>query len=64
MLAWVRDPGDRGRMLHEINKNIYKKLGQAGIEIPFPQRVLHLASDEQKHSPEPADLRDESGPDQ
>lgn len=64
LLAWVRDPGDRGRMLHEINKNIYKKLGQAGIEIPFPQRVLHLASDEQKHSPEPADLRDESGPDQ
>jgi MscS family membrane protein len=43
LLAWVRDPGDRGRILHEINKNIYKKLGAAGIEIPFPQRVLHMA---------------------
>jgi small-conductance mechanosensitive channel len=46
LLAWVHDPGDRGRILHEINKNIYKKLGQAGIEIPFPQRVLHMASKE------------------
>jgi len=43
LLAWVHDPADRGRILHEINKSIYKKLGAAGIEIPFPQRVLHMA---------------------
>lgn len=63
LLAWVREPGDRGRILHEINKSIYKKLGQAGIEIPFPQRVLHLARDE-KHKQEPAEPQDGSGPDQ
>lgn len=44
LMAWVHDPGDRGRILHEINKSIYKKLGAAGIDIPFPQRVLHMAS--------------------
>jgi MscS family membrane protein len=43
LLAWVHNPADRGRILHEINKSIYKRLGAAGIEIPFPQRVLHMA---------------------
>jgi len=42
LLAWVHNPADRGRILHELNKNIYKKLTQAGIEIPFPQRVVHF----------------------
>ncbi len=46
LLAWVRDPADRGRVLHEINKNIFKRLAAAGIEIPFPQRVVHLAPGE------------------
>ncbi len=42
VLAWVRDPADRGRVLHEINRNIHRKLGEAGIEIPFPQRVVTM----------------------
>ncbi len=42
LMAWVHDPADRGRVLHEINKNILVKLRAAGVEIPFPQRVLHM----------------------
>lgn len=42
LMAWVHDPADRGRVLHEINKNILIHLRAAGIEIPFPQRVLHM----------------------
>jgi small-conductance mechanosensitive channel len=26
-----------------LNTAIYKALGEANIEIPFPQRVVHLA---------------------
>jgi small-conductance mechanosensitive channel len=42
LLAWVQQPADRGRVLHEINRNIHRRLAAAGIEIPFPQRVVHL----------------------
>jgi MscS family membrane protein len=58
LLAWVRHPGDRGRLLHEINKNIYKKLNKAGIEIPFPQRVLHMQASPQPNADEAADAHD------
>lgn len=43
LLFWVHDPADQGRLLHEVNRNIHKKLGSAGIEIPFPQRVVHFS---------------------
>ena len=42
LLFWVRDPGDRGRVTHEVNTSVLKKLRAANIEIPFPQRVVHL----------------------
>ena len=40
LLAWIHDPGDRGRIIHELNTRILKAFRQAGIEIPFPQRVI------------------------
>jgi MscS family membrane protein len=62
LLAWVHDPAVRGRMLHEINKNIYRKLKEAGIEIPFPQRVLHMPrgarKDDGEAAPSPVDKED------
>ena len=43
LLAWIRHPADRGRVLHLINRNIHKRLRAAGIDIPYPQRVLTMA---------------------
>lgn len=40
LMAWIHDPGDRGRIVHELNTRILKLFRQEGIEIPFPQRVV------------------------
>jgi len=42
LLAWVDLPVYRGLVLHELNLRVYKALAAAGIEIPFPQRDLHI----------------------
>ncbi|MFH1032984.1 MAG: mechanosensitive ion channel family protein [Pseudomonadota bacterium] len=42
LLAWVERPADRGLVLHRINRNIFNIFKQQGIQIPFPQRVVHL----------------------
>jgi small-conductance mechanosensitive channel len=41
--SWVDEPFMRGACIDGLNTAIYKVLGQAGIEIPFPQRVVHAA---------------------
>jgi len=42
MLCWIDQPVNRGRMIHELNCVIYKSFQKEGIEIPFPQRDVHL----------------------
>ncbi len=42
LLGWIARPVDRGRVKHELNCNVYKALNKNGIEIPFPQRDLHV----------------------
>jgi len=42
---WVRDLDNRYRVKHELNHTIHKKFGEAGIEIPFPQRVVTLINE-------------------
>lgn len=44
LLAWIDHPELRGRIVHELNKAIYKGLGQADIQIPFPQSDVHIRS--------------------
>jgi potassium-dependent mechanosensitive channel len=44
--AFVDDLGKRLPTLHEINLAINENLAEAGIEIPFPQRDLHVRSDD------------------
>jgi len=47
LLAWVNLDNRLG-VESEINVQINKQLAEAGIEIPFPQRDLHIRSDDTK----------------
>ena len=40
--CWIDDPAVRGLCVDGLNTAFYKMLGQAGINIPFPQRELHF----------------------
>jgi len=42
LLAWVGDPQGRRQVQSDINCAIVKKFRQNGVEIPFPQRDLHV----------------------
>lgn len=44
LLCWVNDPRVRGRMTHDLIKEIYKTFNEQAIQIPFPQRDVHLVS--------------------
>jgi len=45
LLCWVNEPSLRGLVTHELYMKIYKELGRAGIEIPFPQRDVWVRSE-------------------
>lgn len=42
LLSWIARPVDRGRVKHELNCAVYKAFAQNQIEIPYPQRDLHV----------------------
>ena len=42
--AWISDFNDSLRVRSELNQDIENEFQMAGIEIPFPQRDLHLRS--------------------
>ena len=42
LLFWIDKPADRGRIIDEINSTIYKRFMHENIEIPYPQRTLHV----------------------
>jgi MscS family membrane protein len=44
LLAWIDHPEKRGRIRHDLLKNVYKAFGQNNIEIPFPQTDIHVKS--------------------
>jgi MscS family membrane protein len=44
LLAWIDRPVLRGRIRHDLLKDIYNAFIEHGIEIPFPQSDVHLRS--------------------
>ena len=42
LLFWVEKPEMRGRVIDGINGSIYSKFMDENIEIPFPQRTVHI----------------------
>ena len=44
LLAWIDHPEKRGKVKHDLLKNVYKRLNKENIEIPFPQTDIHVRS--------------------
>ncbi len=42
LLCWIKDPAVRGRVIHELNCEVYKQFSKSAIQIPFPQRDLYI----------------------
>jgi MscS family membrane protein len=42
LLCWIERPADRGLVTHELNLDIYRRFTSEEIQIPFPQRDLHI----------------------
>lgn len=42
LMGWIAQPADRGRVQHELNCAVYKAFIAEKIEIPYPQRDLHV----------------------
>jgi len=50
--VFVRTPDDRTPATHELNSAIFEEFRKHGIEIPFPQRDIHLRDMHEKQPPE------------
>ena len=44
LLCWIDRPVDRGRVSHELNCALYRAFQRENIQIPSPQRDLHVRS--------------------
>jgi len=42
VLCWINEPADRGLVGHDLNCEIYRQFKAQEIQIPFPQRDLHI----------------------
>jgi len=42
LLCWIDRPVDRGRIRHELGCSVYRAFNENNVEIPFPQRDLHV----------------------
>jgi small-conductance mechanosensitive channel len=43
--AWIHDIFDQWKIAHDARLYVDKKFAEEGIEIPFPQRVIHMEKD-------------------
>ena len=42
LLLWIEKPSERGKIIDDINSDIYKVFNKNNIHIPYPQRTIHL----------------------
>lgn len=42
LLCWIKRPAERGIVIHKLNHRLIKRFREENIEIPFPQRDLHV----------------------
>ena len=42
LLGWIHEPVLRGRILHELNCEIYRRFRDSGVEIPYPKHDVYL----------------------
>jgi len=42
LLFWIEKPELRGRIIDKVSTNIFWKFKEENIEIPYPQRTLHV----------------------
>jgi potassium-dependent mechanosensitive channel len=52
LLVWTKEPERQFLLTSDLYFSIYEELGQRQIEIPFPQRDLHLRSGTLEFSPQ------------
>lgn len=52
LVFWVNDLENRFRVRHEIMKRVNKKFEELEIQIPFPQRVVHMVGEQPAESSE------------
>jgi potassium efflux system protein len=64
LLVWIPDPGEDRRVSSDLRFEIERRFRAVGVEIPFPQRDLHLRSSAPEGgspAPEPAGSRSQAG---
>jgi len=42
LLAWIDEPVFRGRVMHELNRRVYKAFNASSIEIPYAKRDVYV----------------------
>ena len=52
LLCWIRRPAERGIVFHYLSRDIIRSFRENGIEIPFPQRDVHVR-DVNNEAPQP-----------
>ncbi|WP_459943024.1 mechanosensitive ion channel domain-containing protein [Deferrisoma palaeochoriense] len=60
--VWVGDVDDRLRVRSELHRAIDRKFREAGVEIPFPQRDLHVRTVDERAAAALAGPRPAAGP--
>lgn len=48
LMGWIDEPVLRGRALDELNCAVYKSFQEHNIQIPFPQRDVHMIAEDGK----------------
>ena len=46
IIVWLDDRVNRFAVIDRLNTEIHRRFGEEGIEIPFPQRVIHMRREE------------------